>query len=124
VAYAQQNPAKIRAEREELQRLRDLRERLESETSDSETRQVLNEWAEELGLPERLTLADIKAGRYSDEALAARGEEVRRLLDPNHVESGADVTADDIRSWSPQRIADFGTEKALAIVNADAEAER
>jgi hypothetical protein len=120
MSQAVTNPAKILAEREELQRLRDLRERLESETSDPETRAVLDEWAEEAGVPERLTLQGIREGKWTDSELAARGPEVRQLLDPNHVDLSGDVDAATIRTWSAEQIAEFGAEKALAVINAEA----
>ena len=112
------NPDKIRAERVELQRLRDPRERLENETSDPETRAVLDEWAAETGSPEALSLDDIRAGKYSPESLSHRMDEVNRLLDPSH-KADSDITAADIRSMSAEQVAEFGADRALAIINAE-----
>lgn len=128
MTHAFPNPEKARAEREELQRLRDLRQRLDTETSDPETRAVLDEFAGEESARAALTLDDIKAGRYSADELSHRTGEITRLLDAKQAEAkpAADITADDLRRMDAEAILRAfpdNVAKALEIINA-AEADR
>lgn len=71
---------------------------------------------------EPLSLDRIREGAYSSSELADRMEEVNRLLDPKHVDTSGDVTAEQIRSMSAEQIAaTIGAERAMEIVNAEAQ---
>jgi hypothetical protein len=67
-----------------------------------------------------ITMAGLKAGQFSAEQLADRLPEVEAVLSGRPV-AGQPATADDIRAMTAEQVADFGPEKALAIVNGEAD---
>jgi hypothetical protein len=83
--------------------------------------EVLDGLDDRLGVStEPITLAGLKSGQFDAESLVGRMDEVEAVLTGRPV-AGQPATADDVRRMTAEQVADFGAERALAILNGEAE---
>ncbi|HWF49075.1 MAG TPA: hypothetical protein VG294_00405 [Solirubrobacteraceae bacterium] len=72
------------------------------------------------GATDPITMAGLKAGQFSPEELADRLPEVEAVLSGRPV-TGSPVSRADVLAMTAEQVADFGAERAMAIVNGEAD---
>jgi hypothetical protein len=81
---------------------------------------VIGRLEERLGVSiDPITMEGLKAGQFTADELADRLPEVEAVLSGRPV-AGAPVSRADVLAMTADEIADFGAERALAIVNGEA----